>query len=89
MSTTKAVNANAQLLANGTVYVAQITEMNGRALARAISTVDDMSDDRLQADAIYNKVERVNSNGLQIDYSHFAEDILSRLDRLQDRMKGG
>ncbi|WP_106769625.1 hypothetical protein [Paenibacillus faecalis] len=45
LSTTKAVHANVQLLANGTVYVAQITEMNGRALARAVSTVDDMSAD--------------------------------------------
>lgn len=88
LSTTKAVHANVQLLANGTVYVAQITEMNGRALARAVSTVDDMSADRLQADAIYNKVERVNNNGLRIDYSRSAEDILSRLDNLQDRLKG-
>lgn len=88
LSTTKAVHANVQLLANGTVYVAQITEMNRRALARAVSTVDDMSADRLQADAIYNKVERVNNNGLRIDYSRSAEDILSRIDNLQDRMKG-
>ncbi|MGN7384086.1 hypothetical protein [Paenibacillus sp. SAFN-117] len=89
LSTTKAVHANIQLLANGTVYVAQITEMNGRALARAVSTVDDMSADRIQADAIYNKVERVKGNGLQIDYSESAEDILSRLVNLQSRMKGG
>ncbi|WP_158702800.1 hypothetical protein [Paenibacillus faecalis] len=44
----------------------------------------------MQADAIYNKVERVNNNnGLRIDYSQSAEDILSHLDILQSRMKGG
>ncbi|MFC6334259.1 hypothetical protein ACFP56_16645 [Paenibacillus septentrionalis] len=89
LDATKAVHANVQLLANGTVYVAQITAMNGRALARAVSTVDDMSADRLQAVTIYNKVERVNNNGFRSDYSQSVEDILSRLDRLQDRMKGG
>lgn len=89
LTTTKAVHANVQLLANSTVYMAQLSKLNGSALARAVTTVDDMSTDRMQADAIYNKVERVNHNGTKIDYSQPAEDILSRLDRMRAQMKGG
>lgn len=89
LTSTKAVHANVQLLAGGTVYVAQLTEVNGRALARAVSTVDDMSADRMQADTIYNRVERDSNNGMRIDYSQHADSILSRFDSLRDRMKGG
>jgi hypothetical protein len=45
--------------------------------------------DRIQADNIYTKLERVTQNGLRIDYSRDADSILSRLDMLRDRMQGG
>ncbi|ALS25845.1 hypothetical protein IJ21_04130 [Paenibacillus sp. 32O-W] len=89
LETTKAVHANVKLLNSGTVYIAQLTEMNGQTLARAVSTVDDMIADRIQADNIYTKLERVTQNGLRIDYSRDADSILSRLDMLRDRMQGG
>lgn len=89
LETTRAVHANVKLLNNGTVYVAQLTEMNGNTLAKALSTVDDMITDRIQADSIYTKLERENNNGMRIDYSQNADSTLSRLDIMRDRMQGG
>ncbi|ALS24621.1 hypothetical protein [Paenibacillus naphthalenovorans] len=89
LETTRAVHANVKLLNNGTVYVAQLTEMNGYTLAKALSTVDDMIADRMQADNIYTKLERDNDNRMRIDYSQQADSILSRLDSMRNRLQGG
>lgn len=89
LRTTQAVHANVQMLAGGTVYIVQLAEMNERALASAISTVDDMIDDRMQADTIYSKLELNNHNSVRIDYSQHADNVLSRLDGFRSRMKEG
>lgn len=89
LETTRAVHANVKLLNSGAVYVAQLSKMNGNALAKALSTVDDMIADRIHAGSIYTKLERENNNGMRIDYNQNADSTLSRLDIMRDRMQGG
>lgn len=89
MKLTGAVHANVQMAANGAVYIARISEMNGHALAKAVTVVDDLYDDRIQADNIYTRLERVHDNGMRIDYSEPAERIFARLDAMRNRMQGG
>ena len=89
MKLTKSVHANVQMLNNGAVYIAKISEMNSDVLAKAVTTMDDMIDDRIQADDIFNRLERVHDNGMRIDYSQSAEDIFARLDAIRARMQGG
>jgi len=89
MKLTGAVHANVQMAANGAVYIARISEMNGHALAKAVTVVDDLYNDRIQADNIYTRLERVYDNGMRIDYSESAESIFARLDAMRNRMQGG
>ena len=89
MKLTGAVHANVQMAANGAVYIARISEMNGHALAKAVTVVDDLYNDRIQADNIYTRLERVYDNGMRIDYSESAERIFARLDAMRNRMQGG
>jgi len=89
MNLTGAVHANVQMAANGAVYIARISEMNGHALAKAVTVVDDLYDDRIQADDIYTRLEQVHDNGMRIDYSEPAERIFARLDAMRNRMQGG
>jgi hypothetical protein len=89
MKLTGAVHANVQMAANGAVYIARFSEMNGHALAKAVTVVDDLYDDRIQADNIYTRLERVYDNGMRIDYSESAERIFARLDAMRNRMQGG
>ena len=89
MNLTGAVHANVQMAANGAVYIARISEMNGHALAKAVTVVDDLYDDRIQADNIYTRLEQVHDNGMRIDYSEPAERIFARLDAMRNRMQGG
>ena len=89
MKLTGAVHANVQMATNGAVYIARISEMNSHALAKAVTVVDDLYDDRIQADDIYTRLERVHDNGMRIDYSEPAESIFARLDAMRNRMQGG
>lgn len=86
---TKSVHANVQMVNNGAIYIAQISEMNSNALARAVTAVDDLYDDRTRADNIFTRLERVHNNGMRIDYSQSADSIFSRLDAMRNRMQGG
>jgi hypothetical protein len=45
-------------------------------------------DDRIRADNIYTRLERVYDNGMRIDYSEPAEHIFARLDAMRNRMQG-
>jgi hypothetical protein len=88
LKATKAVHANVQLLHHGTVYIAKVAEFNDKLLARSITTIDDMVTDRNRADEVYTKLEKKHDNGLRIDYSKSAADILAECDALQNKLRG-
>lgn len=83
---TNAVHANVELAHRGAVYIAQIAEVNDRVLADAISTVNDMQEDRFQAHVIYDHIEKQHTINPNTDYTESVDHIYSRLDRMRAQM---
>lgn len=88
LDTTKAVHANVELVSKGSVYVATIAKMNGEALSRAISTVNDMAKDRYQADSIFDRLEKRDGRTLSLVESRSADSIFSKLDNYRNKLLG-
>lgn len=85
---TKSIHANVELVANGAVYIAKLSELNNRTLARTITLIDDVSADRTNAEDIYRRLEQNNSIESRIDYSKSSNEILSKLDIYRQRLQG-
>ncbi|MFC5405101.1 hypothetical protein [Cohnella soli] len=88
LRTTHAVHANAKLLHQGTLYVAELSKFNDEMLRRFALTEAEMQSDRAQADEVYEQLEQARDIGHRIDYSRSADDILDECDALQTRLGG-
>ncbi|RNB53518.1 hypothetical protein EDM57_19685 [Brevibacillus gelatini] len=89
LKTANSVKANVELLHPGSIYIAKLSEVNVDVLERAVSIVNDMEEDRWNADEIYTKLERQHGTMTRIDYSQAADDILDRCDQMRLRLQGG
>jgi len=81
---TKSVQANVELLHNGSVYIAELVEADGKQIARAINTVNELERERLESISRLQELEEKYGN-MQVVLDDDIS-VLSRLDNL-DRLR--
>lgn len=81
---TRSVQANVKLLQDGSVYMAELVEADGKQISRAVQVVNDMRDNRFQAISTLQDLERrYNYDGIVSNQ----DSIVSRLNRLDSIRK--
>ena len=84
---TRSVQANVKMLHNGSVYIAELQEADGKMIQRALQMVDDSQHDRLR---FYEKMESVEVNyhdGQFITSNKSPNEVFDKLDQGRKEMR--
>lgn len=84
---TRSVQLNVKMLHDGSVYVADLIEANGELMAKSISVVDDIKDERFEAENKLAKIEEKYHNNAFVNTEEPLENKLINLELRRERME--
>lgn len=84
---TKSVQANVKLLHEGSVYMAELVEADGKQIARAIEVIDELEQERLDSLNRLQRLERDYQNNQAIIVNRSLSSRLDDLDRLKSELE--
>lgn len=85
---TRSVQANVNMLHEGSIYIADLVEADGKQMDYAMSTVNDLSVERLESLKKIQEIEKTYHNGQIVKKVGTTNDILSELDIKRKKMEG-
>ncbi|KQL33531.1 hypothetical protein AN960_20875 [Bacillus sp. FJAT-25509] len=84
---TKSVQANVKLLHNGSVYIAELVEADGKQIARAVDTVQELVNERLNTvNRLQNFENHYQIGHVVIENKSFSSK-LENLDKMKERLE--